>query len=141
MKIEEIENVFDDAERRVFKLGSDCYILIVVEGDADVCLIDKPDEEYVFIKRIGGFIFSPVEDPNGDYFKVINMDLSEAGKGFLRKGIGEKIVEIKEDLCGPVVFGNACGFSSQDGSHLIDDGLPFAEAMMKKKAKRNKLNS
>lgn len=137
MKIKEIEGIFDDAERRIFELGLDCYILILAEGDVDVYWVDRPSKEYKIIRKIGGFDFFPIEDPDGDYFKVTSMDLSEAGREFLRKGIGEKIIEIKEELCGPVVFGSSCGFSSRDGSHLVGDGLPFAGYIEQKRKGRH----
>lgn len=134
MKIEEIEGIFEEFEKRVFKLCNGEYVLIEMEGDdTDVYWVDRPSIECEKVDKIGCFEFSFIDDPSGGYFKVMSMDLGQAGKRFLKKGIGTKVIEMKrEGGEGAVVFGDISGFGPKDGSHLIDDGPAFVESINRK---------
>jgi|TARA_R110002060_G_scaffold9059_1_gene13398 hypothetical protein len=71
---------------------------------------------------VGGFIFNLVEMPDWDYLLVTNMHLDRKA-GYLRAGIGTKIIDVAKDT-----FGCNVVFSEDDGSHLTGDGPVFAQS-------------
>ena len=83
---------------------------------------------------IGGFIFSLVEMPNYEYLLVTNMHL-EKKPGYLRAGIGSKIIEVAQDTFGcDVVFSEDDSIDRENGSHLTGDGPAFAQSFQKNNA-------
>lgn len=132
-----IEDVSDD-DNWFYQLANGDYILIEYDGDATVYHIDVPDENCNKLSRIGSIEFEQYEEGSRShtvaYSKVMHMDLGDCGRRFLKQGIGTEILKIKETMEHlPIIFGNDDGTKSEDGSHLIDDGLPFARAFNKKR--------
>jgi hypothetical protein len=67
------------------------------------------------------------ESPN--YFYLQNLDLN----GCTRLGIGTEVFRLHKKIFGePITAANEFGPRMDDGSHLIDDGIPFVARMREK---------
>lgn len=135
----EIKGVFDEYEKRIYKLNNGEYILIEIDGDTtSVILIDQPVVDFEELGKIGSFEFDMQEEDYGPQIisraKVLQMHLGGLDRKYLRKGIGKEIIRLKEEEVGElVVFGKNDGFRSSDGSYLTDDGPGFVEAIYAKR--------
>ncbi|MCH4809786.1 hypothetical protein [Vreelandella neptunia] len=137
--LQEIPNVFDDYEKKIYRLPNGEYILIEMDcNTTSVYLINKPIKDHEELGYIGSFEFGMEDEERGgttiSRSKVLQMDLSGLDKKYLRKGIGSEIIRLKEELEGEyVAFGERDGSRNSDGSYLIDDGPGFAKAIYDKR--------
>ena len=102
--------------------------------DGNIYNIDLDDGENIFVYdadggRVGSITMLHV---NADdyklpgYYHIQNLDLQRCK----RLGIGTEILRRHIECFGePITAANQFGPSMDDGSHLIDDGIPFIEKM------------
>ncbi|MGV1783406.1 MULTISPECIES: GNAT family N-acetyltransferase [Agrobacterium] len=96
---------------------SDC------DCDYEVWTVLKPP------KKIGGFSLSYIDD-DGDGNRLALVTGMELQAPYRRQGIGSKILEMILDEGYYPVFRKPDGQKYDDGSHLINDGIGFATAMV-----------
>jgi len=103
--------------------------------ELEVCEVNYTIDALHDGEKLGGFNFNYCEDPHNEYLLVTNMHLENID-GFLRAGIGSKIIEVAKSEFGmPILFRDNDGVQRDDGSHLTGDGAAFASAMQKKRRK------
>lgn len=84
-------------------------------------------------KCLGSFKFKKVQTKNAEAFKVIGMHINMLDDSYLRSGIGSEIICFAQELSTlPIIFDESGADTSDDGSHLIGDGIPFAENIKKR---------
>lgn len=100
------------------------YFIDLDEGE-NVCVYDND-------KNVVGdmtFLHVNADDwktPNSDYFHLQNLNLEQCK----RLGIGTEIMRLHiECFERPITAASAFGPRMDDGSHLINDGIPFVQKM------------
>lgn len=82
--------------------------------------------------RVGSITLMHVNEDDWklpSYFYLQNLDL----KGCTRLGIGTEVFRLHNEIFGePITAANEFSPRMDDGSHLIDDGIPFVAKMREK---------
>tara|TARA_B100000700_G_scaffold313905_1_gene399678 strand:+ start:9894 stop:10277 length:384 start_codon:yes stop_codon:yes gene_type:complete len=101
------------------------YTLVIPdEGDRISAELCGNEVGYIALDYISGEYKRP-----GDYYYITDLAMNRC-KGI---GIGEEALRFhKEIFDTPIVAAPERGPKMQDGSHLIDDGLPFIRRMREK---------
>lgn len=108
-----------------------------VANDGNTYYIDLDDGEDIIVFnsdkcKVGSVTFMHVNVdawPLTSYFYLQHLELESCK----RLGIGTEIFRLHNEQFGePITAANEIGPNMEDGSHLIDDGVPFVHKMREK---------
>jgi len=126
------------SNKKLVLLEESCEIRKYQLPDKRIITIDITDESEIIVKTedgqlIGSIVFSVIDNGTNSYYCYItSMFLDKINKSYLSKGIGrESLVFYNECYGYPIIASHNDGLKKEDGSHLINDGLPFVKQMRK----------